>query len=312
MKFDLLFTDKNKIILFCIATFIGTSNLVTAQNIGINSAGAVPDASAILDVSSSDKGVLIPRVALTGTNDGSTVSSPANSLLVYNTQTVSDVTPGFYYFESSMSAWQRLVSGPTVSGVPAGAIMPFNLSTCPAGWVKADGQNGTPDLRGEFIRGLDGGRGIDFGRSLASAQTESTKSHNHTVNPPATNTNSTGAHAHLVDPPNTATTTNGHHDHTINDQLNNVQSFIAFSRHDISPGTITDGTGFSHGSVANDRLININAAGNHTHTVNISGFNSSSAGTHVHSVDIGQFNSGSAGGAETRPRNVAFLYCIKQ
>lgn len=39
--------------------------------------------------------------------------------------------------------------------VPPKAIMPFYAETCPDGWVLADGQNGTPDLRGEFVRGLD-------------------------------------------------------------------------------------------------------------------------------------------------------------
>jgi len=36
-----------------------------------------------------------------------------------------------------------------------------------------------PDLRGEFIRGWDNGRGIDIGRSLADVQLDEYKSHNH-------------------------------------------------------------------------------------------------------------------------------------
>ncbi len=78
----------------------------TAQNIGINSSGAAADASAALDVSTSNKGVLLPRVALTGTNDVTTVSSPATSLLVYNTASVSDVTPGYYYYNGTV--WVKL------------------------------------------------------------------------------------------------------------------------------------------------------------------------------------------------------------
>ncbi len=35
-----------------------------AQNVGINTTGAIPNASSILDISSSSKGVLIPRVSL--------------------------------------------------------------------------------------------------------------------------------------------------------------------------------------------------------------------------------------------------------
>lgn len=60
-----------------------------------------PSATSILDISASDKGLLIPRVALTGTDDESTIDHPVESLLVYNTATVSDVTPGYYYWEGT-------------------------------------------------------------------------------------------------------------------------------------------------------------------------------------------------------------------
>ncbi len=233
-------------------------------------------------------------------------------------------------------------------GTPAGAVMAFNLATCPTGWAPANGTGGMPDLRGEFVRGLDNGRGVDLGRTLASSQTESLKSHNHTVNPPATTSNSagnhshsvnppatnsstTGAHTHSVNPPNTTTTTNGNHDHTFNNQVGNFQSFIAFARNDINPGTPSDGTGYgaSGGTGSNDRIINLNSAGNHNHGVDIAPFNSASAGNHTHSTDIApfnsnttgnhshstdipQFNSGTSGASETKPRNVALLYCVKQ
>lgn len=59
--------------------------------------------------------------------------------------------------------------------------MAYNLSSCPSGWIAADGLSGTPDLRGEFIRGLDSGRGVDTGRVLASAQVDMLKSHTHTL-----------------------------------------------------------------------------------------------------------------------------------
>ena len=38
-----------------------------------------------------------------------------------------------------------------------------------------------PDLRGEFIRGLDSGRGVDSGRALGSFQADEIKAHTHTV-----------------------------------------------------------------------------------------------------------------------------------
>jgi hypothetical protein len=59
-----------------------------------------PDASAQLDVVSTNKGILIPRMKLTGTSDVSTIANPKESLLVYNTATAGDVVPGFYYWNS--------------------------------------------------------------------------------------------------------------------------------------------------------------------------------------------------------------------
>jgi len=58
-----------------------------------------PDASAILDVSSSTKGLLIPRMTET---ERDAIASPANGLLIYQT----DNTKGFYFYENSM--WNHL------------------------------------------------------------------------------------------------------------------------------------------------------------------------------------------------------------
>jgi uncharacterized protein (TIGR02145 family) len=66
--------------------------------------------SAILEVNSSTKGILIPNVALTGITDAITIALPAVSLLVYNTATVSDVEPGYYYNSGTAGSpfWTRL------------------------------------------------------------------------------------------------------------------------------------------------------------------------------------------------------------
>ncbi len=78
-----------------------------AQNVGINPTGATPNASAMLDVSSTNKGVLIPRVALSQTTSTIPVTAPATSLLVYNTATVNDVSPGYYFWDGSQ--WVRML-----------------------------------------------------------------------------------------------------------------------------------------------------------------------------------------------------------
>jgi hypothetical protein len=79
--------------------FLATGLSAWSQ-VAINTDGTSPDNSAMLDVQSIDKGLLIPRVALTGTMDVATIASPATSLLIYNTATAGtspdNVTPGYY------------------------------------------------------------------------------------------------------------------------------------------------------------------------------------------------------------------------
>ncbi|KXH83725.1 hypothetical protein [Chryseobacterium kwangjuense] len=54
------------------------------------------DPSAKLQVNADNKGVLIPRVALTATNDGTTIPAPAKGLIVYNINSNANMEEGFY------------------------------------------------------------------------------------------------------------------------------------------------------------------------------------------------------------------------
>ncbi len=98
-----------KIICF-LSALIATQ--MAAQNVGINPGGSTPDASSILDLNTGNtytnpngKGLLIPNVALTATNASNPVTSPATSLLVYNTATAgagsTAVSPGYYYWNGT-------------------------------------------------------------------------------------------------------------------------------------------------------------------------------------------------------------------
>jgi len=73
-----------------------------------------PSTSAQLEVNSSTRGFLPPRVALTATNATSPITSPVAGLLVYNTATdgtaPNNVTPGFYYYDGVR--WQRIINTP--------------------------------------------------------------------------------------------------------------------------------------------------------------------------------------------------------
>lgn len=81
------------------------------------------------------------------------------------------------------------------SALPVGVPVPWPSATPPTGWLKCNGAdfsaeeypelakayptNKLPDLRGEFIRGWDDGRGADNGRVLLSTQGDAFKSHSH-------------------------------------------------------------------------------------------------------------------------------------
>lgn len=124
-----------KKILLIIAFPLFVYHAALPQNIGINTTGAAPDASAMLDVVASDKGLLIPRVALTATNVSGPVTSPATSLLVYNTATAgtspNNVVPGYYFW--SGTAWVPLAgsggTGWNLDGNSLSAIKNFGTIT---------------------------------------------------------------------------------------------------------------------------------------------------------------------------------------
>lgn len=83
------------------------------------------------------------------------------------------------------------------SALPVGVPVPWPSATPPTGWLKCNGAafsaeeypelakayptNKLPDLRGEFIRGWDDGRGIDAGRVLLSIQAGMLEKHRHPV-----------------------------------------------------------------------------------------------------------------------------------
>jgi microcystin-dependent protein len=161
---------------------------------------------------------------------------------------------------------------------PAGTVIYTARSTAPTGYLKANGAAvsrttyatlfsaiGTtygggdgsttfnlPDLRGEFVRGLDDGRGVDTSRTLGSSQGDATAMPSNAF---TGSTNTAGNHNHS-------------YDRTGENNANR------------DPGSAATNQGAGATST-------------------------SSAGSHSHSVTIG------GGDAETRPRNIALLACIK-
>lgn len=80
--------------------------MYTAQSqVGIGT--KTPHVSAQLDVVADTKGILIPRVELKSTTDTVTITNGnVNSLLVFASKTIGDITPGYYYWY--IDKWYRL------------------------------------------------------------------------------------------------------------------------------------------------------------------------------------------------------------
>ncbi len=96
-----------------------------SQNIGISASGTAPNPAAGLDVDFPNKGLLIPRVALTGTANFTPLAAHVAGMVVYNTATAGDVTPGFYY--NNGTKW--------VPGFPAGSSIGTMLYWNGTSWV---------------------------------------------------------------------------------------------------------------------------------------------------------------------------------
>ena len=156
-----------------------------------------------------------PSFTGTITSAGDIVMSGNGSLQLPSGTTAQRPTPatGDIRFNTSLtqfegyngSAW-----GEIANGVPAGSVFTFASTTVPSGYLECNGAAvsrstyaslfsaiGTthgsgdgsstfnlPDLRGQFVRGFDNGRGVDSGRSFASSQTDQNKSHAHSVTDP--------------------------------------------------------------------------------------------------------------------------------
>tara|TARA_R110000850_G_scaffold182360_1_gene307831 strand:- start:93218 stop:94585 length:1368 start_codon:yes stop_codon:yes gene_type:complete len=93
-----------------LGVFLFCTTLFYAQ-VGIGTTS--PAGGAMLDIDSDNSGIIIPRVALTVTTDQAPITDPTPviGLMVFNTATVNDVTPGFYFWEGLPTGWVRITSG---------------------------------------------------------------------------------------------------------------------------------------------------------------------------------------------------------
>ncbi len=185
-----------------------------------------------------------------------------------------------------------------VAGVPTSAVFCVAVATVPTGYLECNGNAvsrttyaalfaiigtnyGTgdgsstfnlPDLRGEFIRGFDNGKGTDSGRSIASSQSAQNASHNHSIS--LSGTTSTASLTGSITKISETFNSGGGTASGVFTKTGGVNAANTPSRVDTSPAAGVD----------------LNAS--HDHTFSASG------------------TSGSQG-SEARPRNIAMMYIIK-
>ena len=117
------------------------SILHSHAQVSINSDGSAPDASAMLDVKSTSRGLLVPRMNL-----ANRPIAPATGLVYYQL----DNTPGLYFYDGA--AWQRMSLAAYDFWNPSGSDIYFNTGRVAIGIT-------APDNNGLYARNYMNGRG---------------------------------------------------------------------------------------------------------------------------------------------------------
>ena len=219
------------------------------------------------------------------------------------------------------SAWTPL-SGSGGPVLPSATVQAFATSSCPNGWLRADGSAvpratyaalfgaiatmygagdgsstfNVPDYRGYFLRGVNSGSGNDAdaasranrgdgtaGDNVGTVQADQIVSHGHGLNDPG--------HSHSISDPG--------HSHSINDPGHSHGGRVG------SGSGITYGHTFSGADVDGNWYASISSS-----TTGIS-VNGSGTGISINGSGTG-ISIKSSGGTETRPKNKYVLYCIKE
>lgn len=85
-----------------------TAGIMASAQVKIGDNVTTMNANSLLELESTNKGVLFPRVALTSTTSFAPLSAHVEGMTVYNTATASDVKPGLY--SNNGTQWLRLVA----------------------------------------------------------------------------------------------------------------------------------------------------------------------------------------------------------
>lgn len=302
-----------KKIIYTLLLFIGTQ-LNAQVGIGTNT----PDNSAMLEVQSSSKGLLFPRMT---TVQRTGIASPASGLHVFDTNTNS-----LWFYNGAF--WVDYAAQAKYGDIKSGI-----QTTDHDGWVKLDGRlfstlsasqqavatalglsNNLPNATEAYL--------VQNGSSMGSVSGSNTTtltqanlpivnftgtaanagSHSHTTDPAAFNSSSAGSHSHTVDPAAVSSSTTGAHAHGGSTSSNGSHTH-GLNMVDKDDGNFSNVNGQHPTGDANkyygsdydistesagthSHSISTDTQGNHSHSVDIPSTTSSTASDHTHSIDV--------------------------
>ncbi len=117
----------NKII--CVFALIFSFSVTCISQVKVGNNATIINPNAIFEIESSDKGFLLPRLALRATTSPYPLTAFVAGMLVYDTATVGDVTPGLYYCDGTK--WIRSSNGDNNSGPENAWNLTGNTGTRP-------------------------------------------------------------------------------------------------------------------------------------------------------------------------------------
>ena len=110
-------------------SILGLNNIFAQQNIGISETQITPDITSILEVYSTSKGILIPRLTTAQRN---AIITPANGLLVFDTG-----IDCFMFYSLTLSGWQSLCnSAPVADSYLISSSALSSSALCPNGGIQ--------------------------------------------------------------------------------------------------------------------------------------------------------------------------------
>jgi hypothetical protein len=303
-----------------LAPFMFICFTVSAQvGIGTNT----PDNSAVLEMQSTNKGVLFPRLT---SSQRIAINAPSSGLYVFDSDTKS-----LWYFNGLL--WINTVTEAAYGDIKSGIQVSDH-----SGWVLLDGRSfstlsasqqtvaATLGLTGnipnatnaflvqdsQVLGSVNGDNTVTINQAnlpnvTFTGTAASAGSHDHTTDPAITNTSDAGSHAHTTDPAAVNSTSAGDHNHTVDPSAVN-SSDAGSHNHIVDPtsvGTTWDGNhshtinrafgdpyygwGVGGGGSAGWTLpgsTTTSTAPDHQHIVDIPATTSSNSANHAHSVDI--------------------------